>query len=215
MRRGAGVGLVGFAAALVVVLASVATFAWQPAPPDPPPTVTDEQRAEAVRQQVDSRWLQLADRPWRLDPPQIEVVRYTGWADAEQSFADCMTSSGYLTRYSPEGGLIGPAVGADQLLSYDLFKYTCLSKYPQDPVQLGYLNPAQAEFLYNYRVNSLAPCLRSLGVVMPEPPRPDFSGDGASELAQPWDPYENADELGRGVLLPHLMSMCPPFPRQP
>ena len=166
--------LVGLAlAASVLLLAGCAT-----ATPIPAGLTDDEAKAIVAQQLGGSRF--------DNDMPPVPVIAFTSpdnWASTQVT---CLRaeginveeiSGGYAVRGDDE---TADGVGRAQ--------FTCDSQYPVDPRLQGYMSDAQADYVYDYLTERVAPCLELLGYPV-VPSAPDHASFVNALPTALWTPY--------------------------
>ena len=166
--------LVGLAlAASVLLLAGCAT-----ATPIPAGLTDDEAKAIVAQQLGGSRF----DR----DMPPVPVIAFTTMDSWSSMQVTCLRAAGINAEeisggYSVRGERY---VGAD----FELAQFTCDSQYPVDPRLQGYLSDAQADYVYDYLTERVAPCLELLGYPV-VPSAPDHASFVDALPTALWTPY--------------------------
>ena len=199
-RAAVGLGL----AASAVFLAGCAPIAGQPQP------LTQQEIDAIVARDNDYRWeFYFANRP-DVVRPVVERRGYVSPGVAADFYAKCRSSDGFDTAYVYRVGLefgLDPKTQTAAYLAY----YTCAAQYPVDPIARGFLSTDQLGFMYDYYAQRLAPCLRSLGFTVPEPPQrgrfiaASFNGDS-------WNPYDGVTLARSSPVWRLIDERCPPLP---
>ncbi|MHA6694907.1 hypothetical protein [Homoserinimonas sp. A520] len=126
-----------------------------------------------------------------VDVDAIKRIRFVSPEELPKAMAECMTRLGFETTVSEDGGY-GGSYTEEQMVPYTVANLTCRIQYPPHPKYTQPLNDAQLEFLYDYFVDTLTPCLEGEGIsVDPAPSRATFVEE---YYTHPWSPY---DSLGR------------------
>ncbi len=76
---------------------------------------------------------------------------------------------GFEAAVEPDGGL-SAGYRIEQQAAFSLALYVCNAKYPTDPKYLAPLNESQHEFVYEFLVNELVPCIEKAGFDVGEIP---------------------------------------------
>ena len=130
------------------------------------------------------------DRQWKLSGLEGVVVRprfqprpVIGAGQWASEVGRCMAASGIMNwGYDPDEGLFIP--GDTPTTSEQLQFYWCFERYPTVDV----LTPAQIDFIYDYYMRWLIPCLESSGYdVTSAPTRTAFRD--ADPALERWNPY--------------------------
>ncbi|MEO8095115.1 MAG: hypothetical protein ABI632_09290 [Pseudolysinimonas sp.] len=180
------------------------------APAGLPQPLTQQELDSIVARDNDARWnFYFADRP-EVDRPTVQRLGYITPAAAADFYSRCIAARGFDTDYVYKVGL---EVGLEPSLQIaaDLAYYTCVAEYPVDPLAKGYLSFDQLNYVYDYYLDRLAPCLRSLGYLQPAAPaRADFlvgSFNGKS-----WNPYAEVRVPADNPTWRLIDERCPPLP---
>jgi hypothetical protein len=207
-RRGvaAVLGQALCALAVTAVLAGCATSA-----PPPPRGITAAQRVAATRADLEMRWEQVEPGNPSYPRPVVAIVKYTNYLDAGPLQTECMHEAGYPhVVWSLGGGLVDTDVHPIDRFPVEVAIYICEAKYPQDPLELGYLSDAQEEFLYTYWGQETVPCMRAHGAIVANLPPVGEFGEGYENVGA-LNPFTHA-RLPKGVSQPVLLAQCPPYP---
>jgi hypothetical protein len=203
-KRG-GAGAVVLAAASLVLLVGCATSA-EPVPRG----LSAAQRLNATKAELALRWAQVTDGEPSFTEPHLRIVRYTTYRDTNPTVAACLRTSGYPKARATAEGVIDPLLTSPEAFPFSVAKFRCESKYPEEPLELGYMTSAQAQYLYDYWDQQSVPCLRGMGAIVPDLRQLRASGLGFPSVMDV-DPYLTMTKP-RGVSLPLLEARCPPFP---
>ena len=92
----------------------------------------------------------------------------------------------------------------------EIARYVCDAKYPVDPSLTQPPTDAELDYLYNYFVDVLNPCLEREGIEVIEPPSRQAFKDS---LLSPdsWSPYVDVDIRGQDEWT-RLNRACPQSP---
>jgi hypothetical protein len=198
---------VAVAAAAVILLTGCAT------PAAPPAGITPAQRSAATKANLAERWALIDGQNPALEAPKVAIVRYTNYLDAPTTIAACLRRAGYpKVIVTVSNDVVDPALIQPEAYSFDVAKYVCEAKYPQDPLELGYLSDAQQKYLYEYWSDETVPCLRAHGAIVPNLPHVGQFGEGYEDVAV-FNPFDHAS-LPDGVTQSYLLTACPPYPGQ-
>lgn len=92
-------------------------------------------------------------------------------------------------------------------------QYACRARYQQSAEQLGLLNTAQLDYLYDYYQDRLIPCIRTRGLHVPDVPSRAEAVDVGQFGSYPWNPYNGIVNFTREDLEDVLTwRLCPAFP---
>ena len=161
--------------------------------------------------QLDVAWERL-DLPDELRPAEREFTVVPGdeWA---ARVAGCMTAAGYENYEAVDGRIqVGKASTLSEPSGEKLDFYECRVLFQSDPADGAELNREQRDYLYDYYLTSLVPCLELQGVHIEDPPtREEFAETG---VGVGWNPYYAMDALSFGEVVADdaLLAACPSFP---
>lgn len=162
--------------------------------------------------QLDVQWERL-DLPDELRPneEQFEVVPGAEWATR---VAACMTEAGYENYGAVDGRVqVGKASTLSEPRAESLDFFECRVLFQRDLSEGAELNREQRDYLYDYYLESLVPCLELQGVRVEDPPtREEFAATG---IGIGWNPYYAMDALSFGEVVADdaLLLACPSFPK--
>ncbi len=192
------------AAVAAVVVLSGCTARELPAGP------TEADVAKYYEAVADAHWagLGLGAGVERPETPSIQFSTQEDWA---ASVARCMNDAGF-DFYSAQGGALtvtGDLSGPTDTVEEKVAGYVCQLSYQPEAVDGQILSRAQLDYVYDYYLRFLIPCLGSRGERVADIP------DRASFVAEsgigPWNPYwavmtdsQDAFEESR--------AQCPPMP---
>jgi hypothetical protein len=96
-------------------------------------------------------------------------------------------------------------------------RFTCRYRFPIDPRALGALSAEQAGYAWDYLVERVAPCMRSIGFEpSPHPEREDFIAYSERVWgAVLWSPYGRFSDKFFGPERTIVDLHCPPLPDDP
>ncbi|GAB3606801.1 hypothetical protein GCM10027413_22100 [Conyzicola nivalis] len=200
MNRG---GCLVAAAAAIVVVLSGCTARELPAGP----TEADVDRYyDAI---ADAHWNALGFDP-AVPRPDIEIGFTTAETWAEQ-VARCLNEAGF-DGYSEQGGTLlvtGDATNLEQSAEEKLANYRCQIAHQVRPVAGQILSAAQLEYVYDYYVRFLVPCLEARGEEITD--MPDRESFLAESFVGAWSPYWSSISADREEFA-RLRVECPPMP---
>lgn len=169
-------------AAAVAVVVALSGCTATPLPPGP----TDADIAEYYAAVADAHWEALGFGP-AVERPATPAIRFSSPESWAASVAGCMNAAGF-DEYSAQGGSLtitepDPNPSTEQKLA----SFTCeLSFQPVAPPGL-ILSAAQLEYVYDYYLRFLVPCLGLQGESIDDvPSREAFL---AQSVIGPWSPY--------------------------
>jgi hypothetical protein len=181
------------------------------APSLPPPAgITAAQRAAATRNELRLDWDVIAGAQPNLRAPTVAIVRYTTYLDHGSTMVACLRKAGYPKTVLSASGGIDPGPAARPTRAYAIARYVCEARYPENPLELGYLSDAQEQYLYGYWENETVPCLRARGVAVTNLPPVGEYGEGYENVGS-LNPYTQPWANGN-TALSALVSFCPPYP---
>lgn len=119
--------------------------------------------------------------------PYVAALRLIKPEEYPHAQIECLGSQGWQATLSDDGeGVAYPEVGdAAQAGNLSLAIYTCAARYPLSPVYTQEATASQLAYLYEYYVDELMPCLRSLQYTVVDVPSEQvfIESDGM------WSPY--------------------------
>jgi len=183
---------------------------WVPSQLIAPTTLSDADAMDVREAKLKNE----ADVSGLVDPPVVDLVRWSAQTDYGPNMAACLQNAGFNAQ-GAGGSLNYPdGIGAAQLSAFNLAFYTCDSKYTLNPIYGLKLTSAQWGLRYDYSVEWLVPCLASLGfTATPPPTRATYVAQGLQNSVQ-WWPWSEADAVfsrswdHEAVLI----QTCPPDP---
>lgn len=196
------------AAALALTLASCAPVGDQASitVPDPAPTASGVSTGEDAAAKR-ARELEAYARFLKLDPvPSVAPVRFVSVEEFNATQVQCMSEAGYELSMSGSYD-----VNPDQTSALNLALYTCAAQYPlADRYEQPY-SREQQEIIYHYFVDTLAPCLRSHRVTVPDPPSLEaFLASAGTE--NEYNPYVFVPDTLSATEREDLSGACPQLP---
>lgn len=150
----------------------------------------------------------LLDRYPNAEVPPAERVRFIEPDEYAIVMADCMTSEGFPSVASADGGVESSFDTTQQEANATAF-YRCRIKFPTDPKYLAPLNESQITYIYNYQTTVLTSCLEAAGYEVDEPPTLEKFLDSYTSPGGGWSPYAN---VRGGTLWVSLNKQCPQTP---
>jgi outer membrane murein-binding lipoprotein Lpp len=178
-----------------------------------PQGITHAQRVAATNADLAMRWEQVEPGNPTYPRPVVPIVQYTNYLDAGPLQTACMHEAGYPhVVWTLGGGLVDTDVRPVDRFPVEVAIYVCEAKYPQDPLELGYLSDAQEEYLYSYWGQETVPCLRAHGAIVQNLPPVGEFGEGYENVGA-LNPFTHA-KLPKGIAQPLLLVQCPPYPGQ-
>jgi hypothetical protein len=143
-------------------------------------------------------------------PPKAQFVRAVEPSEWSTQIAACMSDAGFTSR--PDGqSVLTNEIPAEQELAHARATFRCRVAYPIDPRFRQAYTADEAEFLYDYLVTELVPCLEDEG--QPNRDIPSFE-TFLDRLANgdEWTPYESVAPTSDAVFT-ELLKTCPQKPR--
>jgi len=151
-----------------------------------------------------------------VDPPVVELVRWTTWADWGTTVAQCLQDAGFNVVGAGSTLLFPDSFAPAQQSAFNLAFYVCDSKYTLNPKYGQPLTADQLGLWYDYEVEWLVPCLASLGVTVSQPPtRETFIAHGLQHDIT-WSPSNEADTAVQASPEKEtvMYETCPTYPLQ-
>ena len=174
--------------------------------------MSDQERSEAYAELLDQSWQRVSSQFPDAERPEVELVRYVDQNEWAEVTVSCLVEQGVDAKVSTDGQGGYEMAGVEgQLLPMEIAIYTCNARYPTDPALTLPLTEAELDFVYDYYVNVLNPCLENEGVEITEAPSRQAFIDtyGASEGW--WTPYEAVGTTGEEDWN-QLNRVCPQSP---
>jgi hypothetical protein len=187
------------ALSLLAVVAALATgcATASSTPPPPPDELTEQQKLDAYDDFLDQSWERVTSQFPDAERPDVDFVRYIDQKEWAQVIVDCLVAEGVDAKVSTDGqgGYESQGV-AGQELPMAIAGYVCDAKYPTDPSLNQPLTDAEMDYIYDYYVQVLNPCLAKEGYKTTEPPSRQAFLDayGTSEM---WAPYNIVSHPGQ------------------
>jgi hypothetical protein len=161
-------------AVAVALLTMAAAFllsscaASEPVLPTPDPlSAADAERLIEEHLKFYANEARIADPMMQI--PEVARVRFLDPSEPPEAIAQCLREEGFEAAVEPDGGLSG-GYRIEQQAAFALALYVCNAKYPPDPKYLAPLNESQHEYVYDFLVKELVPCLAKEGFDVGEIP---------------------------------------------
>ena len=152
-----------------------------------PPAPAGDELDELIAVELDFQW-QYVGLPPDGERPAVERERIVSGAEAQAVHHDCMVDAGYEDYTDAVGAIFGGASIAMRVAIYE-----CSARFPVPPSEFNLYSENQLEFLYDYYVTSVIPCLEATGVhVKDVPPRDEFVHPERFNLFS-WSPFEGLE----------------------
>ena len=203
-------------ALLPALLGACAVSGCAASPAPMPAGISDERALELAlsRYQYDQRLL-LEDYP-QASLPELGVVTLvssrTEWSGFQVM---CLVNEGISGAIPTRDGyaIDGDNAPVDEAVA----RFTCRYRFPIDPRVLGALSPEQAGYAWDYLVERVVPCMRSIGFEpSPSPSRDDFIAYSERVWgAVLWSPYGRFSDKFFGPERTVIDQHCPPLPDDP
>ena len=131
-----------------------------------------------------------------IDPPVVDLVRWTSYLDWGQTVATCLQEAGFNVE-GVGGNLTYPdGIAPSQESAFGLALYVCDSKYTLNPTYSQTLTADQWGLWYDYDVEWLVPCVAAFGVTASQPPSRDtFIAQGLQQGYPTWDTWGEAQAV--------------------
>lgn len=171
----------------------------------------EAQFEQLIQDTLQDRSDALTSRYPGLQVPHVERVRIVSPMEWAQTIAECVTDKGFSAKATPDGGVAFDGVPNDQGQALDLANYECSVMYPMDPRYSTPLTDQQIDYLYEYYVYDLTPCLENEGFAVAESPSRQSFRDtyGTQDM---WSPYTDVgDGLSESAWY-HIQELCPQTP---
>lgn len=166
-------------------------------PPPPPPQLSEQEVDAAYADFLDQSWQRVESQFPDAERPDVERVRFIDQSEWAEVIVACLVEQGVDAKVSNDGqggyesqGVVG------QELSMAIAAYVCDAKYPVDPSLTQPLTDAELDYLYNYFVDVLNPCLEREGIEVTEPPSRQAFKDSLLTVDS-WTPYLAVDIRGQ------------------
>jgi hypothetical protein len=214
LRNAAGVA--------VALCVAVSLFGCSASSTPPPPDPTEAEILDAmtayVEQNVEGREAEYPE-VWE----NIRFERFIKEIEAPEVLGGCVAEFGVTTAtFNGDGSASWSDLPNSNYVSNVVD--ACSLKYPYDFLRTFVHSDAQNEYLYDYGVNFVLPCLSAAGVDLEAPPRRDQYMENAQQGLYSWSPYNSADfgtwlggvdETGQypsEEILEYAQLRCPIFP---
>jgi hypothetical protein len=160
----------------------------EPGPP-PPPQLSEQEVDAAYAEFLDQSWQRVESAFPDAERPDVDLVRFIDQSEWAEVIVACLVEQGVDAKVSNDGqggyesqGVVG------QELSMAIAAYVCDAKYPVDPSLTQPLTDAELDYVYDYFVNVLNPCLEREGIEVTEPPSRQAFKDSLLTVDS-WTPY--------------------------
>jgi hypothetical protein len=192
------------AAAALIGAALAGCAAVEPTVPPPP---TDAEALAFWQQSMDGYWDAIAALNPNLAKPDIPFTAFIPDPEKRSLLVTaCQLQLGLY--YKPGQPPTGPG-------GVDLIYYTCERQNPQDPRTSGYYTEDQLNWLYDFLVHRVAPCVELHGFMVPGPPaREQYVIPGAWTLFS-WSPYARVPGVPGDAVWDSVYEACPRLPAGP
>jgi hypothetical protein len=145
-----------------------------------------------------------------LSRPEVDVVAEVARDDWARVIASCMKHAGFEDYRANSGMLLSRDVPADLATEHSLALYVCRAQYPLEDSRQRLLSSAELDYVYDYYLSFLVPCLGFHGFLVDDvPTREAFLTAGGIGW---WTPYASGQPVTRRVDVGELDSSCPAFP---
>lgn len=162
-----GVIAAGFIAGAAVLLLSSCVATGPTLPTPDPLSAADAERLIEQHLKFYADEARIADPTVKI--PHVAPVRFVDPSEPPEAMAQCLRDEGFEAAVEPDGGL-SSGYRIEQQAAYSLALYICNAKYPPDPKYLAPLNESQREFVYEFLINELVPCIEKAGFDVGEIP---------------------------------------------
>jgi hypothetical protein len=211
VRGGASAGVL-VAASLICVAVTVSSCSAERIVP-PPPRQSAAQRDADTRAELALRWSLVTDGAPTFLKPDPAIVRYTTYFDLYETIAGCLRKTGFPATKATTKGIFDSTLNPGEQVPFELAAYNCEARYPEEPVQAGYLTADQSRYLYGYWQQQTVPCLRARGAIVRDlAVMPAIGTTTAPKTAlialNPYEKLKRPSDLS----LVSLEAACPAFP---
>lgn len=210
-RRGvATMHVIGAGLGLTLVLGCAESEAVDRLPPPTEADLLSVDPEDAYAEYRDELTSMIKMRHPDAELPTPERVRFILPEEWATTMQECLANQGFQSTVSGDGGLEYEGVPTEQALALNVANYSCSLQYPVDPRYTAELSAYQLEYLYEYYVLDLVPCLEEEGVSVSEPPSFQKFRD-TWETEDAWSPYSSVDP-GSQSKWDQLNKTCPQNP---
>lgn len=182
-----------------------------PTLPPPPPQLSEQATSAAYAELLEQSWQRVESEFPDAVRPDVELVRFIDQAEWAEVIVACLVEQGVDAKVSNDGqggyesqGVVG------QEQSMAIAGYVCDAKYPVDPSLTQPLTDEELDYLYDYFVDVLNPCLERAGIDVIEPPSRQAFKDSL-QSPDSWSPYLAVDPGGQDEWT-RLVRECPQSP---
>lgn len=176
-----------------------------------PPARPSESDLELyIQRDIDDQWEFLGLRDELRPEIEVEIVSVEDWPRA---VADCMNELGYDGYRAESGGFTSTGGLRDERES--IAWYSCFAGHQFDRGESGMISSASLDYLYDYYVTTLVPCLQSHGISLHFVPTRSEAGTLTGDYAG-WNPYYEISETFNPTTREwdrFVYDECPPFPK--
>lgn len=199
--------------ASAVAVAAVVTGCSNAGPtlPPPPPQLSEQETSAAYAELLEQSWQGVESQFPDAVRPDVDLVRFIDPSEWAEVMVDCLVDQGVDAKVSNDGqggfesqGVVG------QEMSMEIARYVCDAKYPMDPTLTQPPTDAELDYLYDYFVDVLNPCLEREGIDVIEPPSRQVFKDSL-QSPDSWSPYLAVDIRGQDEWT-RLNRACPQSP---
>ena len=178
------------------------------APVDQPPTTPDS--AISLTDAADAAWAQVSAQYPDAVRPEADLVRTVAPPEWATAIAECLNAEGFGAIAQADGSVYFDTGEQDE--AYSVALYTCKIRYPIDPKFQGPLNDEQLRRVYEYSKTTLAPCLESFGIAVPEPPSLELFLEKRGN-PEAWNIYGDVHNiLKSNAQWQEINATCPQYP---
>lgn len=175
------------------------------------PVMTPADRDASYEAYVESRWQTVAGQYPDVAQPVVDRIRYITPGEMPDVIVECLKQEGHDAFVSTDAFgpalQVGSAEGQGEALA--LAWYVCDVQYPIDPTLTQPLSAAEVEYMYDYNVRVMLPCLASHGHQLTAPSKQVYVDTFGT--AEGWYPYGELLGLPSDELQA-LGSACPQNP---
>jgi hypothetical protein len=209
-RGAAGATVPAVAVVLAVTTSLILLTGCATAPVPVPVGLSAAQRSTATRDDLNERWAEVTDGAPTFLEPKVAIIRYLTFRDDSAAIVACLRKSGYPMATVNEGVIVDPALTPPEVFPFTVARFTCEARYPEDPIELGYMTSDQEHYLYDYWKLRTVPCLRAQGVGVADLAPIEMPGVASPSVIN-LNPFLSL-RAPAGASVALLEARCPPFP---
>ena len=169
---------------------------------------------ESVVEAQRTEWLKTTRSFLPEDLPEVPLERIVSLREFEPLMVECLADEGFSVRAAGDGGILFDEVPIEQEGAKRMADAVCSLRYWPNPYETASKTPREpAKALYDYLVDTAAPCIQGRGIAVSEPPSKEAWVEAAARGQDAWSPY---DSFTSGNPSPErwaeLLDACPQVP---